>query len=110
MSWEEKMVPWSVFELHWQVPPCVLLLCLGPSVGPPPGSPPHALPIPACKRKWFDCPKSPSGLVIPVDGVELAGSFVSELQEKLAGSVASPELETSLRKASFPPGSEHVCP
>lgn len=84
------MVPWSAFELHWEVPPCVLLPCLSPPVGPPPGSLHRALPTPVCKRKWFVCPKSPSGLVIPVDGVELAGSFVSELEDRLAGSCCLP--------------------
>ena len=33
-----------------------------------------------------DCPKSPSGLVIPADGVELAGSSVFELEDRPAGS------------------------
>lgn len=33
-----------------------------------------------------DCPKSPSGLVIPADGVELAGSSVFEREDRPAGS------------------------
>ena len=33
---------------------------------------------------------SPSGLAILVDGVELAGSFVSELEDRLAGSCGLP--------------------
>lgn len=70
----------------WEVLPRVLLLCLSPPVGPPPGPRHCALSVPVCNRKWFDCPKSPSGLVIPVDGAELAGSFVSELGDRLAGS------------------------
>lgn len=76
--------------MPWEVLSCVLLLCPSPPVGSPLGSLCCVLSIPACKRKEFDCPKSPSGLVIPVDGVELAGSFVSELEDKLAGSCCLP--------------------
>lgn len=84
------------FELQQDVLPASLGLHLAHSAVPS---------LPCVERKWFDCPKSPSGLVIPVDGAELAGSFVSEQEDRLMGSCCLPGAgSTFAERPPSPPG------
>lgn len=100
LALERTWCPRSVSELCWEIPPRVRPLCLNPPVGPPPGS------LCCLPRPWVeqDCPKYPSGLVIPVDGAELAGSFVFELEGRLAGSCCPPRARSTFaeRPLSLP--------